>query len=59
MSEINFLSSNDVVELVGSASGTCISVFLPTHRSGREVVQGAIHLKNLLKEIDHSLAERG
>lgn len=59
MNEINFLSTSDVAELVGSADGTCISIFLPTHRSGREVIQGAIHLKNLLKDVDFALAEKG
>jgi hypothetical protein len=59
MNEISFLSTNDVVELASSANGTCISIFLPTYRSGRGVMQGAIHLKNLLKDVDFALAEKG
>jgi hypothetical protein len=37
--------------------GLCISIFMPTHRLGREVQQDPIRLKNLLGEAEeHSLA---
>lgn len=35
--------------------GPCVSLYLPTHRGGREVRQAAIRLKNLLHEADRRL----
>jgi hypothetical protein len=59
MSSISVPSISDIIQLMNSADGACISIFIPTHRSGKEVIQGAIHLKNLLKDVGQSLSERG
>jgi hypothetical protein len=39
--------------------GPCVSVFLPTHRAGREVEQAPIRLKNLLRQATDVLKSHG
>lgn len=59
MAVTKFLSTDCVADLIKSAEGTCVSIFLPTHRSGRETLQGPIHLKNQLREASNSLVAQG
>ncbi len=52
----------DIKELKSLAEGKkepCISIYMPTHRRGREVEQDPIRLKNLLREADRKLEEQG
>lgn len=58
MAAIDTLSREAITEIVSSASGICISIFLPTYRSGAQTLQGPIHLKNLLKEAEDELVKR-
>ncbi|MBN1103128.1 MAG: hypothetical protein JXL84_06920 [Deltaproteobacteria bacterium] len=37
----------------------CVSLFMPTHRAGRQTRQDPIRLKNLLRSVDERLAEKG
>ena len=37
----------------------CVSIYLPTHRTGIEAAQGGIHLKNLLSDAEEQLSEEG
>lgn len=37
----------------------CVSVFLPMHRAGKEVLQDPVRLKNLLKEAEDGLLAHG
>jgi hypothetical protein len=37
----------------------CVSLFMPTHRAGREKEQNAIRFKNLLREAEERLLDRG
>jgi hypothetical protein len=37
----------------------CVSVFLPTHRAGREIEQDPIRLDNLLRKAEKELIDRG
>jgi hypothetical protein len=39
-----------------AGAGPCVSLFLPTHRGGRDVRQAPIRLKNLLQEAEEQLA---
>ncbi len=41
-------TQNDLVELIGKESGTCVSILMRTHESGRETAQNSIRFKNLL-----------
>ena len=45
--DIDVISAADVMSL-GTAQGPCVSVFMPTHRSGRETLQGPVRLRNLI-----------
>jgi hypothetical protein len=40
-------------------SGWCISLFMPTHRAGREKEQNAIRFKNLLRQAEEALMDKG
>ncbi len=37
----------------------CISIFLPTHRKGPEILQDPIRFKNLLRDAEEQLVEKG
>jgi hypothetical protein len=50
------------IDLQGLAlrrDGPCVSLFLPTHRAGREVEQAPIRLKNLLRQTTDALQADG
>ncbi|HVL39000.1 MAG TPA: hypothetical protein VM328_06375, partial [Fimbriimonadaceae bacterium] len=53
------MTSDEIIDLAGSANGPCVSIYVPTLRSGKEVAQGGIHLKNLLADAESRLAEEG
>ena len=55
-----FLSKNALEELANYTSDCCISVYLPTHRSGVEVNEqmDSIAFKNALQKIESTLKER-
>jgi hypothetical protein len=46
-------------ELVYSKTIPCVSIYLPTHRSGQEAEQDPIRLKNLLREAEQYLIKTG
>jgi hypothetical protein len=43
-------TKTDLQRLALRRHGPCVSVFLPTHRAGREVEQAPMRLKNLLRQ---------
>jgi hypothetical protein len=49
----------DLERLALQGAGPCVSVFLPTHRSGPEVRQAPIRLKNLLRQATEALQGDG
>ena len=51
------LRRDDLAELAAHR-GTCISIYLPTHRKGPEIEQDPIRLKNLLTRAERELAAR-
>jgi len=46
-------------DLAGKGGENLISMFMPTHKKGREVAQDRIHLKNQLSAAEETLAELG
>ena len=46
-------------ELAEASGEDLISVFLPTHRAGRQVAQDPIHFKNGLSSVDDTLSDLG
>jgi hypothetical protein len=53
----DLLRWDDVIVLISHRAVPCITVYMPTHRSGIETLQGSIRLKNHLREIDRRLSE--
>ncbi|MFG0260870.1 MAG: hypothetical protein ACF788_00550, partial [Novipirellula sp. JB048] len=49
------LNADDLKELASITAKPCVSLLMRTHRSGREVQQGPIRLKNLLREASQKL----
>jgi hypothetical protein len=56
---MRLFSATDLKSLVDEHEAPCISIFMPTHRSGPEVQQGPIRLKNLLHEALERLMASG
>jgi hypothetical protein len=56
---MNILSRDDLRTLMGKHKGLCVSIFMPTHRAGREIQQDPIRLKNLLGEAEEALTLSG
>src|SRR5688572_30550523 len=45
--------------LIEAGSTPYVSIFMPTHRTGRDILQDPIRLKDLLREAETKLAEAG
>jgi hypothetical protein len=56
---VDVVRKTDLQRLALGRRGPCVSVFLPTHRAGREVQQGPIRLKNLLRQATEVLKSDG
>lgn len=56
---MDLFSRDDVRRLIGIDDDWCVSIFLPTHRTGRENQQDPIRLKNLLREAENQLLAVG
>lgn len=47
---------SDLKRLLGQSGGIRLSFFMPTHRAGKDILQGPTRLKNLLKRAEAELA---
>ena len=56
---MDVIRRTDLQRLALGRHGPCVSVFLPTHRAGREVEQVPIRLKNLLRQATEALEADG
>jgi hypothetical protein len=56
---MSLLSKAQLRELVEERGRYCVSIFMPTHRRGREVRQDPIRLKNLVAHAEAKLVEAG
>jgi len=56
---LNILSREELRDLALTCKQTCVSLYMPTHRGGKEVEQDAIRLKNLLDEAQERLIAGG
>jgi len=56
---MNILTRNNLKSLMEIHQGPCVSIFMPMHRSGAEIQQDPIRLKNLLQEAEELLIARG
>ena len=53
------LDRKQLKDLADCSQPPAVSLYLPTHRTGRETRQDPIRLKNLLKEADRQLEQQG
>jgi len=55
------ITKKKVLELSEIHSEFCVSIFIPTHRAGKETISGkdALNLKNQLKDIKLKLSQKG
>jgi hypothetical protein len=53
------LTQADIRALLDASNGPCVSIYLPTHRAGREVMQDPIRFKNLLRQAENELQAAG
>lgn len=53
------ITRNDIRRLINGEQEPCVSIYLPTHRAGVDTLQDPIRLKNLLRETEQQLKERG
>jgi hypothetical protein len=56
---MEILTRDDLRALVREHDGLCVSVYMPTHRVGREVQQDPIRLKNLLGKAQDRIVASG
>lgn len=55
---MKLISQNEIQTLIRKDGGTCVSIYMPTVRVG-DTQQNKIRLKNLLRQAEERLAERG
>jgi hypothetical protein len=53
------ISRSDLLQLIDLRDGPCISLYMPTHRAGRDKREDGIRHKNLVKEAHERLGEYG
>jgi Bacterial archaeo-eukaryotic release factor family 3 len=56
---IDTISRSHWKELLEESSPHCVSIFMPTHRSGPQTLQDPIRLKNLLRKVGQDLSAMG
>jgi hypothetical protein len=56
---MDILTSDELRALTKKPEGSCVSIYMPTHRVGAEIQQDPIRLKNLLAEAEEHLLTRG
>ena len=56
---MDILTRAELEQLMHKEQQWCVSIYMPTHRTGREAQQDPIRLKNLLGEAEKRLSARG
>jgi hypothetical protein len=56
---MNLLTRDDLKVLLKRPKGLCVSIYIPTYRTGKATQQNLIRFKNLLKESEHYLQAAG
>ncbi|WP_153392587.1 baeRF3 domain-containing protein [Ornithinicoccus halotolerans] len=55
----DLLTRTDLEQLASDGPGRHVSMYLPTHRAGRETEGDRLRLKSLLNALEHTLVEQG
>jgi hypothetical protein len=56
---MDLFTVNELGELIRNESSPCVSIYMPTHRTGREIREDVLRCKNLLQRAEAGLLERG
>lgn len=56
---MHLLERNEIRSLIEQHGEYCVSLYMPTHRTGAEIQQDPIRLKNLLRVAEGQLADNG
>lgn len=56
---MKLVTKDELKKLIKKNNGSYVSIFLPTETAGKEVDQGRIRLKNLIKECEDGLKKTG
>jgi hypothetical protein len=56
---VDIITAPIMQSLVDQTAGPCVSVYLPTHRAGREIQQDPIQFRNLLDQAEEDLSATG
>jgi len=56
---MDILTKAELEQLMRKEQQWCVSIYMPTHRTGREAQQDPIRLKNLLGEAEKRLSDQG
>jgi hypothetical protein len=56
---MDILTRAELEQLMRKEQQWCVSIYMPTHRTGTEAQQDPIRLKNLLREAEEHLSARG
>ena len=56
---MDILKQKDLQQLIETSGKWCVSLYMPTHRVGRERQQDPIRLKNLIARAQEKLLESG
>jgi hypothetical protein len=56
---MDIMTRAELEQLMNKEQQWCVSIYMPTHRAGREAQQDPIRLKNLLGEADKRLSDKG
>ncbi len=55
----SLISIDELLALASDASGTCVSIYLPTHKLGTQTQKDPIRFKNLMRKAGGKLASSG
>lgn len=56
---MRILTADDIRALMAAHYNPCVSIFLPTHRRGKDVEQDPIRFKNLLRQAEERVEQQG
>jgi hypothetical protein len=57
--KMDILTKAELEQIMRKEQQWCVSIYMPTHRTGREAQQDPIRLKNLLGEAEKRLSDQG
>lgn len=56
---MNLVRMDDIKNLISPHEAPCVSIYMPTHRSGKDTEQDPIRFKNLLRRAEDELVSTG